>query len=95
MAKGTTDVFEDASSSQEKETRSEGKKIRKLRAEPEEAVPARKEKLAYEAKATEARDRGVGGAAGEAEDESGRRGIFWRRTSVGAIGRRRAPKKCG
>ena len=74
MAKSTADEYEDASSSQERATRSE-RKIIKLRAELEEAVQAGKKELAKEAEVRKSKGRGTGGAAGVVEEESGRRGI--------------------
>ena len=65
--------YEDASSLQEREMRSE-RKIINLRAELEEAVHARKKELAEEAAARKAEGRGAAGAADVAEEESGRRG---------------------
>ena len=69
--KSTTDGYEDAS--QQREMRSE-RKIRKLRAELEETVQARKKELAKESEARKTKGRGAGGAAGVAEEESCRRG---------------------
>ena len=81
MEKGVSSGYEDASSSQERERQSDWK-TRKLRAELEEATQAQKVEVAKEAKekeaedkkargkeagVEEAKDRGAGGAAGEAE----------------------------
>lgn len=49
-------------------------KVRKPRAELEQAEQARKEECIKETKTKEAKGRGAGGATGEAEDESGGKG---------------------
>ena len=77
MDKGASSGYKDASSSQEREMQSAWK-MRKLRAELEEAEQATKDDLAKEAKdkeaaAKEAKDRGAGGATGEVEEGGGRR----------------------
>ena len=82
MDKGASSGYKDASSSQEGEMQSDWK-IRKLRAELEEAEQATNDDLANEAKDKEARDmeaavkeakdRGAGGATCEVEEEGGRR----------------------
>ena len=80
MDKGASSRYKDASSSQEMQS---DWKIRKLRAELEEAEQATKDDLANETKDKEARDkeaavkeakdRGAGGATCEVEEEGGRR----------------------
>ena len=62
-------------------------KIRKLRAEVEEAEQARKDKLVREARyieaeVKEAKDTGVGRSIGEAEEEGSRRSISTREIGV-------------
>ena len=80
MDKGASSRYKDASSSQEMQS---DWKIRKLRAELEEAEQATNDDLANEAKdkkardkeaaVKEAKDRGAGGATCEVEEEGGRR----------------------
>ena len=87
MDKGAS-WHEDASSSQGREMQSRKYwKIRKLRAEVEEAEQARKDKLVREARdieaeVKEAKDAGVGRSTGEAEEESSRRSISTRESGV-------------
>ena len=94
MAKSITDKYEDASSSQEREARSE-RKIRKFRAELEETVHARKEDTVEEDEARKAKGRGAGGAAGLAEEESGRRGDSAKDSSGGHRGKESLEQKQG
>ena len=98
MDKGASSRYKDASSSQEMQS---DWKIRKLRAELEEAEQATNDDLANEAKDKEARDmeaavkeakdRGAGGATCEVEEEGGRRSNSSEEN--GTTQRRRATKE--